>query len=774
VAFDREGTLRKAEKLLRQGKLDLAIAEYHSVVEDQPTDWNTANALGDLYFRAGQVDKAVGHYARIADNLASEGFTPKAVALYRKILKIKPDEERAMWHLGQISARQGLLVEARSQFLALAERRRSRGDRRGEAEVRVLLGDLPGSDLETRLTGARARVELGHAAPALAQLKQIAVDLQEKGQQDQALSVLQEAATLAPDDVGLRRSLMAAAVARGDFETARQFAGSAGEIKELAEELFRQGRDDEGLVVLASAAEADPSDTAIRAWLVKTYVARGDKTRARELLTPELAASDSELLLMLAEMELRDGRIPEGTALLERIIGEDPGRRDALVILGCSVAEVNPDAGYQCVDVAARAAIAADEWGSAAAALNEFVNRVPNHIPALMRLVEICVDGGLEATMYTAQAQLADAYLETGSGLEARVIAEDLVAREPWDRSNIERFRRALTLLGEVDADAIIADRLSGQSPFLSTDLSWDGELDAAPRMPADPEPVTASEPGPAVRAAPPGPNPAEPPPKAARSTRQEEGEPVRDKAPVPPRGAKVPNASVHAIDLSGFFDEVTRDEVRHDDGVTHDGVTHDGDAHVVTYDGDPHVDTHEGDSHLDNEVARQASHEVDLSEALYDMKKARDGKPPSLESVLKGVRAEAVHEASSPEVAEQHFKLATSYIEMGMIDEAISALEVSAQSLRHRFRSGALLGKLYMDKGDKTHAVEWLERAVEAPAPTPAAAHQLLYDLASALEAHGEGSRALAVFLELQAEAGDYRDLAARLEHLTKAQAGS
>jgi len=131
VAFDREGTLRKAEKLLRQGKLDLAIAEYHSVVEDQPTDWNTANALGDLYFRAGQVDKAVGHYARIADHLASEGFTPKAVALYRKILKIKPDEERAMWHLGQISARQGLLVEARSQFLTLAERRRSRGDRSG-------------------------------------------------------------------------------------------------------------------------------------------------------------------------------------------------------------------------------------------------------------------------------------------------------------------------------------------------------------------------------------------------------------------------------------------------------------------------------------------------------------------------------------------------------------------------------------------------------------------------------------------------------------------
>ena len=136
------------------------------------------------------------------------------------------------------------------------------------------------------------------------------------------------------------------------------------------------------------------------------------------------------------------------------MLADDPSRRDALVILGCSVAEVNPDAGYECIEVAARTAIAADEWGSAAAALNEFVNRVPNHIPALMRLVEICVDGGLEATMHSAQAQLADAYLTVGAGVEARVIAEDLVAREPWDRSNIERFRRALALLGETDIDA--------------------------------------------------------------------------------------------------------------------------------------------------------------------------------------------------------------------------------------------------------------------------------------------------------------------------------
>ena len=136
---------------------------------------------------------------------------------------------------------------------------------------------------------------------------------------------------------------------------------------------MRQGRDDEGINVLRSAVDADPADKGIRAQLAQLLVTRGDIDGARALLAEDASGSDPELLWTLAEMELRDGRIVEGTEVLERILAEDPSRRDALVSLGCSVAEVNPDAGYECVDVAARAAIAADEWESAAAAFNEFV-----------------------------------------------------------------------------------------------------------------------------------------------------------------------------------------------------------------------------------------------------------------------------------------------------------------------------------------------------------------------------------------------------------------
>src|SRR5215218_3503742 len=159
LASDRAESVKKAEKLLRQGKLDLAIAEYVRMVDEQPRDWNTRNTLGDLYVRASKPDQAVAQYQQIADHLFTEGFFPKAAALYKKILKIKPDEESVQLHLGEISARQGLLADAKAYFLAVATKRKARGDRAGGDEIVVRLGSLDPGDFDARVLAAKTLVE---------------------------------------------------------------------------------------------------------------------------------------------------------------------------------------------------------------------------------------------------------------------------------------------------------------------------------------------------------------------------------------------------------------------------------------------------------------------------------------------------------------------------------------------------------------------------------------------------------------------------------------
>jgi len=184
VPIDRAATLRNAEKLIRQGKLDAAITEYVRIIEDQPQDWAAKNTLGDMYARAGQIDKAVHQFVEIANNLSDEGAMAKAGALYKKILKIKPDHEHSLMQVADILGMQRLYADARGHLTTLMELRQSRGDARGALQAKVRIGSLDPEDYEGRMMAVSARIEMGDKGGALNDLKEIAAELAEKGRTD--------------------------------------------------------------------------------------------------------------------------------------------------------------------------------------------------------------------------------------------------------------------------------------------------------------------------------------------------------------------------------------------------------------------------------------------------------------------------------------------------------------------------------------------------------------------------------------------------------------
>jgi tetratricopeptide (TPR) repeat protein len=499
-------------------------------------------------------------------------------------------------------------------------------------------------------------------------------------------------------------------------------------------DLVEKKRPDEARNALREAVRLNPADAEGRTELVRAAIAANDREAAAAYLDRTVAGDDPALLLALLESELRAGRFDEGREILTQLRQIDAGLRGQIVELAWTLGPVSPDAAYVCVDTAVEAELAGGNFMDAAAILQEFVTRVPGQIDALLKLVEIAVDGGLEAIMYEAQAHLADAYLERGQGLEARVIAEDLVAREPWEGAHIDRFRRALVLLQVEDPDAVIADRLSGQGPFIATDPFMAQESFTDDIL--LPPPISAPTPG------------AHPVRPAAKDDTAERAAPEAAEADVPP----VPRAAEPDIPLKPRAPE-------------------------------PDIPLKPRAPEPEKPPAapgKKGRADVDLTDILAELGSGGAApaapEPPSaqnLEAVFKNLRSAAAKQANSGDAAE-YLGLGKAYIEMDMPKEAISALRAAARAPTLRFEAASILGRLYLSEGDVPHAIEWLERAAEAPAPGPAEACELLYDLGCILEEAGETSRALAVFLELQADAADYRDVAARVERLARVQAGS
>ncbi len=740
MPIDRAATLRNAEKLIRQGKLDAAIAEYVRIIEDQPQDWAAKNTLGDMYARAGQIDKAVHEFVEIANNLSDEGQMAKAGALYKKILKLKPDHEHSLMQVADILGMQRKYADARAHLTTLVELRQARGDARGALQAKVRIGSLDPDDYDGRLSAVAARIEMGDKAGALSDLKTIASELADKGEVDRAVGALKQAAELHPGDEEVKEKLLDVYFGAGDYVNAREHAGSIEQFRMIAAAQEGAGDADGGLQTLRAAAAHHGDDTGLHAELARKFIARGDVAGAAEYLTTETAGDDPELLMVVANIRLQADAVDEGLEIVRKLLEQDAGRREAIAQLGWTVAERQSEAGFKVVELAAESAVAQTDWAAAAAALQEFVTRVPNHIPALMRLVDICVDGGLESTMYQAQAQLADAYIAGGHATEARFIAEDLVAREPWEKANIERFRRALELLGDPDPDGQIAARLSGESPFTSTDLIGGESLFDEPRSAAaaPDTPAAETEPDREIEELLAQVTQADeaPPPSAAKSRLKEDHQ---------------FQLSANAIDLGSILGDFDEDS-------SPAPARPAPKAHAATDDV-----------------------EVDLSIVIDDINppeppaakaKTMESASEDLDGVFGSLREQSAKRSGLDE-AEKEYKRGLALRSSGDIDGCIQAFEKAARAPKLRFGTSWLIARLYRERDMLPQSLEWLERAAQAPAPTSDESHQLLYELADGLEKAGEVARALAICLELQADAGEYKDVSQRIDRLTKVQAG-
>ena len=77
--------------------------------------------IGELYIRQGETFQAIDYFERLAQIFVGDGFLTKAIAVYKRIAKLAPEEIRPLEKLADLYVQQGVMSEARPLFLQLAE-----------------------------------------------------------------------------------------------------------------------------------------------------------------------------------------------------------------------------------------------------------------------------------------------------------------------------------------------------------------------------------------------------------------------------------------------------------------------------------------------------------------------------------------------------------------------------------------------------------------------------------------------------------------------------
>ena len=117
---DKAFLISEAQKLLAKGLIDKAVAKWEEVAKAFP-DGNTFNFIGDLYIKKGDRTHAIETFHKAARIYTDEGFSLKALALYKKILNINPQDAGSLIALGELNEAKKLVPDAIRYYLSAAD-----------------------------------------------------------------------------------------------------------------------------------------------------------------------------------------------------------------------------------------------------------------------------------------------------------------------------------------------------------------------------------------------------------------------------------------------------------------------------------------------------------------------------------------------------------------------------------------------------------------------------------------------------------------------------
>jgi len=410
MSLNKSKALRTAEKYVLQGKIPAAIDEYRKVVSADPGDLTTINTLGDLYVRAGRIQDAISNFSRIADCYREGGFTLKAIAMLKKISKLDPTNVETAMKLANLYSQQGLLVEARQQYLQVADAYARAGQTRKALEAYQKIADLDPSNTSVRMKlgeiySRESMTEQAHEAFIMA-----GAEFLRKGDGEQALNANLKAIVINPDS---RQALTA-----------------------IATIYTQQGQTDRAINILCEAFERNPGDVELLTILGRTYLSAGmmDDAERTFLSLVELDKNRYHYLLEVGRRFLQIGDLDRAA---EQIDG--------------------------CIEVL----IAKREEDKAIDFLRRVLDKEMNHIGALKRLAQIFLRIREDHNLIATLNSLVEAAMRKGDDQEAIAALKELARLEPDEPLHLQRLYN-LGVQDIVEADSPDVVRATGPLDFQS------------------------------------------------------------------------------------------------------------------------------------------------------------------------------------------------------------------------------------------------------------------------------------------------------------------
>ena len=385
MAFNKSKALESALKSLNQGRVPDAIREYQQILRQDAKDQVTLMTLGDLFVRQGDMHSATQYFERLAQVYLADGFNSKAIAIYKKIAKLAPQELDPLERLADLYVQQGVLSEARPLYLQIAE------------------GHLK-----------------GNRAP-------------------RAVEVLRRLLEVEPENLRVQMRLAEL------YNVIGQKGEAAKTYLNYAQRLMERGDLTEVEKLCDRALEVDPTNAAAVTMKAQAYGMSGNSGKAVELLKAQPdAEAGGETTSQIINQLLRAEDYPQAMELSRRVF--ERGNQFypfPLHVATALLQAAQPADALGLLKEIREAVIEAGEQDKLLEALSSVANGLPGEIEPLEALVGFCRETNNPFRLSDAVSQLAQAYSDAGQFDRAETLLQELLEKKPDDEKLAARLEAA-------------------------------------------------------------------------------------------------------------------------------------------------------------------------------------------------------------------------------------------------------------------------------------------------------------------------------------------
>src|SRR5579863_3614952 len=291
MTVDVSKDLDRARRHLEKNKLEDAAEVYESVLSEMPGNVEALQALGDLYTRLNQADRAVKYYNMLFDRFFEMHEENKALALYSRTLKGIQQTPERMARYALLLQKQNRPNESIEQYSFDSELYLAHGNQEAALDCLERIAQLDPDNAARQAAIAELAEQLGKNSVAARGLLRAGQLAEASGDHEASLKMLKRAHELMPKERGpallyaqglLRRKDATKAVkilepfARGEPDP--------GFLRTFAEGLTFTGALDRARDILVRLP-ADESETISRVFdLADHYVAAHQDSEAVALL----------------------------------------------------------------------------------------------------------------------------------------------------------------------------------------------------------------------------------------------------------------------------------------------------------------------------------------------------------------------------------------------------------------------------------------------------------------------------------------------------------